>query len=318
MVGALLSVAVFGIFTDLAYMPSYMRLAAQITAGAFIACNVEKEDLKRIPKLIKPAAIMIGGFFCLTIVCGTLIHWLGGLDWVSAFMSAVPGGMSDIPIITADMGGNSGKVAVLQFARLVTGIGVFPSYILFVTKKEQPQENAQISTQRQKKTPGKYDMIPTLLAATAGGLLGKISGVPVGALLFSLIAVLLLKLKFDKAFLPVWMKRTAQVLSGCYVGCSVTLQDVLELKNLVVPVLILLAGYFINCYVCGKLMAKWCGMSRREAMLATTPAGASDMALISADLGVSSPDLVVLQVVRLLTAISVFPQLVNLLVWILT
>ena len=61
-------------------------------------------------------------------------------------------------------------------------------------------------------------------------------------------------------------------------------------------------------------MAKVCGMSRRESMLAATPAGASDMALISADLGVQSPDLIVLQVVRMLVVISVFPQIINLLV----
>ena len=38
------------------------------------------------------------------------------------------------------------------------------------------------------------------------------------------------------------------------------------------------------------------------------------MALISADLGVQSPDLIVLQVVRMLVVISVFPQIINLLV----
>ena len=40
-----------------------------------------------------------------------------------------------------------------------------------------------------------------------------------------------------------------------------------------------------------------------------TPAGASDMALIAADIGVNSPSLVVMQIFRMLMAASIFPQI---------
>lgn len=150
--------------------------------------------------------------------------------------------------------------------------------------------------------------------AAVCGIIGKWSGVPVGALLFALIGVIALKLLFDKAYLPIWMKRAAQVLSGCYIGSSVTLQDVLELKELIPAVILLLLGYTAACLVIGSIISRPCGMRRRESMLAATPAGASDMALISADLGGQSPDLIVLQVVRMLVVISVFPQIIHLLV----
>ena len=104
------------------------------------------------------------------------------------------------------------------------------------------------------------------------------------------------------------------MLSGCYIGSSVTLQDVLELKELIPAVILLLLGYTAACLVIGSIISRPCGMSRRESMLAATPAGASDMALISADLGGQSPDLIVLQVVRMLVVISVFPQIIHLLV----
>ncbi|MDD3393744.1 MAG: AbrB family transcriptional regulator [Anaerotignum sp.] len=314
MVGALLAVSVLSVFTDFAYMPSYARVAAQITAGAFIACTVEKSDLKRLPHIVKPAAILLGGMLCLNLVMGFVIHGVTGLDWITSFMCAVPGGMSDTPIIAADMGGNGGKVAVMQFARLLTGIGLFPSLILAVTRKEKiPQREAPV---REKSAGGKRPAEFALTAAVAGicGVAGKLAGIPVGALLFSLIGVIGLKLLFDKAYLPMWVKRAAQVLSGCYIGSSVTYQDVVELRDLIPAVLLLLLGYTVACLVVGSVMVKVCGMSRRESMLAATPAGASDMALISADLGIQSPDLIVLQVVRMLVVISVFPQIINLLV----
>lgn len=154
----------------------------------------------------------------------------------------------------------------------------------------------------------------TAVVAAVCGIIGKWSGVPVGALLFALIGVIALKLLFDKAYLPIWMKRAAQVLSGCYIGSSVTLQDVLELKELIPAVILLLLGYTAACLAIGSIISGTCGMSRRESMLAATPAGASDVALISADLGVQSPYLIVLQVVRMLVVISVFPQIIHLLV----
>ena len=314
MVGALLAVSVLSVCTDFAYMPSYARVAAQITAGAFIACTVEKSDLKRLPYIIKPAAILLTGMLILNIAMGFLIHGVTDLDWVTAFMCAVPGGMSDTPIIAADMGGNGGKVAVMQFARLLTGIGLFPSLILAVTKQEKiPQrEGRGRVTSGGKKNPAEFAL--TAVVAGVCGVIGKLSGVPVGALLFALIGVIVLKLLFDKAYLPMWMKRAAQVLSGCYIGSSVTYQDVAELKDLIPAVILLLLGYMVTCLIVGGIMAKVCGMSRRESMLAATPAGASEVARIPAPWGVQSPDLIVLQVVRMLVVISVFPQIINLLV----
>ena len=41
-----------------------------------------------------------------------------------------------------------------------------------------------------------------------------------------------------------------------------------------------------------------------------SPAGASDMALISADMGVNSTLLIVAQILRLVAAASVFPQII--------
>ena len=56
-------------------------------------------------------------------------------------------------------------------------------------------------------------------------------------------------------------------------------------------------------------MEKRFGVPLREGMLMLSPAGASDMALISADIGVSSPRLILVQVYRLLIATAVFPQI---------
>lgn len=313
MVGALVGAVALNITTGMAYMPYAGRLAAQITAGAFIGASIKRSDVQRMPKLVKPACILVGGMFVLNMVMGVVIHYTSGLDWMTSFFCAVPGGMSDTPIIAAEMGANGAAVALMQFSRLVCGIGVFPSVILFMTRGEEQQEQAaQVKQAKKKGTPLQVCM--TVAVAGVCGVLGKMSGIPVGALLFAMIGTVIFKLTTDKAVIPLWLKRVAQVLSGTYIGCSIGLQELLDLRFLLLPAVLLVTGYLINCIIISSLLHKYCGLTRRVAMLAATPAGANDMALISGDMGISAPDLNVLQIIRMITVVSVFPQIIHLIV----
>jgi uncharacterized membrane protein AbrB (regulator of aidB expression) len=49
-------------------------------------------------------------------------------------------------------------------------------------------------------------------------------------------------------------------------------------------------------------------------MLATTPAGATDIALSSVDMGVENTDVIILQVFRSVMAMALFPQIINVLI----
>jgi uncharacterized membrane protein AbrB (regulator of aidB expression) len=47
-------------------------------------------------------------------------------------------------------------------------------------------------------------------------------------------------------------------------------------------------------------------------MLITTPAGASDIALSSSDIGVENTDIIIIQIFRAVFAMTIFPQIINL------
>lgn len=310
MVGALVGSVLLNITTDMAYMPYAARLAAQITAGAFIGATIKRSDVKRMPKLAKPACILVGGMLVLNMIMGVVIHYTSGLDWMTSFFCAVPGGMSDTPIIAAEMGANGAAVALMQFSRLVCGIGVFPSVILMMTRNEvQGEQEGRVKEQKKKGVP--WEVGATVCVAAVCGIVGKLSGIPVGALIFSMVGTAVFKLTTDHAVIPMWLKRLAQVLSGTYIGCSIGLQELLDLRFLLLPAVLLVVGYLINCIVISTLLHKFCGLTRRVAMLAATPAGANDMALISGDMGISAPDLNVLQIIRMITVVSVFPQIIH-------
>lgn len=317
MVGSIVAVAIFNITTNSAYMPYSGRLAAQIIAGAFIGVGIEKGDLIRLKSIFKPALTLLIGMLILNVISGFLIYYTSPLDLVTSLMCAVPGGISDIPIISVDMGADSSTVAIMQFVRLVFGIGIFPSMISKVSKsKLYNKEDKRVIFKR---TVNKANSIPYLLltisVASIFGIIGKISGIPSATLVFSMFSVIILKLITGKACMPRWMRRFAQLLAGAYIGSSFEISDVMQLKYLMVPAIVLLLGYFIACFLIGNILHKKFKIPINESMLAATPAGASDMALISAEMGIESADVIVLQIIRMVSAVSIFPQIIRLIVF---
>ena len=346
-IGALFGAAFLGIFFRAAWMPSYTKFAVQAIAGALVGCSMERSDLRRLPRVIKPTLIVLGTFLFLNLLAGTIIHRISPLSWVTALYSVVPGGITDIPIIASDAGADTPKVAVLQLARYIMGVAFFPSMIFaydgFMQKAEakaaekkgtlssgafiaeisssagdSPSAEKNKAAKREKsKTDSTGALLCTLAVSFGAGFIGSLTGIPAGIFLFSIIGVLILKLKFDYAYISPEVKKVILWISGCYIGSLMTMEDVISFKQLALPVLIILGGYIINCFITGKIISRTCGFTRKEGLLITTPAGAADMALTSVDLGVENTDVIIIQIFRAIVAAAVFPQIINLLLLVL-
>ena len=324
MIGAIIAAAALNITSGLASMPYAAKFAAQAIAGAFIGVSISRDDLRHLPRLIRPLAVLLGCYMAVCLITGFIVWRISSLDLMTALMSCVPGGMSDIPIIAADMGADAPKVAVLHFVRMALGISVFPALIRAIDKRasrngesESPvvqAEDALPAAPAAKQPQPKWAFPLCLAVAFAGGWLVRLTGIPAGTLVGSLLSTMLLKLRFGLGFLPPPVKKLAQAFSGAYIGCSVGYSDLLELRFLVLPAIVIVVGFGLNCFCTGRTLQKRFGFERKMSMLAATPAGATDMALISSDIGVEDPDLVVIQILRMVCVILIFPQVISLIV----
>ncbi len=333
LVGGIIGAAILNIIWDIAYIPKLGKIFAQSMAGAFIGSSVKRNELGEMRRIAKPAAILLGSYLIMNLLMGWLLYTVSPISAATAWFSAVPGGINDIPLIAADMGANAPQVAILQFVRLVIGVGVFPGMIQWLCRNKENSDTPPVLPE----TSNQADAVTTAITATtaatataapakqkkkihfwitmgvafACGLIGNVTGIPAGILVFALAGTIVLNLTWGKAFLPSKVKRFAQLFSGAYIGCSIGWADVLQLRYLILPAILITAGYTTFCVLCGRALQRYCHMSPKEAMLAATPAGASDMALISMDLGVQSTDLVLLQVLRLIVVSSLFPQVIQ-------
>ena len=314
MIGAVCGTVLLSLTLRCAAMPYAAKFSAQVTAGAFIGCSVEKSDLLQLRNAYRPALVVLGSFLLLNFSVGLLLWRITDIDLLTALLCAVPGGMSDLTLTAADMGADISHVVVLQFVRLCAGIGLFPSWIVWLDRKFVRKERAQSETAFSMKERKKSDSPPAgvlciLLSAGVCGFLGRCLRLPAGALIFSMMGSLFLKMTVLPVSLPRWIKRLAQILSGAYIGCSVSYDSLMKIHTLLIPAMIIVFAYMLNALLVGNLLFRRFCIPFREAMLMATPAGASDMALISADIGVQSPILIVVQILRMLAAAAIFPQI---------
>ena len=79
-VGAIIGVAALNIGFEAASFPGIARTVAQITAGAFIGCSVSKADMKNLPRIVKPLAILITGYLVLNLAAGFLLYGISQMD----------------------------------------------------------------------------------------------------------------------------------------------------------------------------------------------------------------------------------------------
>lgn len=323
MIGAFAGVAALGLTAGCSWVPPDTKVAVQVIAGAFVGCSMERGDVARLRRIGGPVLLMLGSFLVLNLALGFAIWAASPLDLVTALMCAVPGGINDTPIVAADMGADAPAVTALQLIRQILGIGVLPALILAFDRRRAAQGRPDPADERaadgqanaprvKSKQKSPAAIAAALGAAAAAGIVGRMTGIPGMTFAFAIVAVLVLKLAFDFAYLPKKVKKACQIVAGCYLGTLVTAESLAGLAALVPAVAILVAGYTLNCFLTGRLERALFGYGRKEGMLIASPAGASDMALIIDDLGVKNTDIVIMQVVRAVVVMSVFPQMVNL------
>ena len=327
LVGAVVGSTVLSVGYSMAEMPYAAKFMAQATAGAFIGVSFERDDLKKLKNAYKPTLVVLSSMMTINILAGFVLFAFLNMDLLTALLCGIPGGVSNTPMIAAEVGAVVSQIVFIQFIRMCAGIGVFPSLVKFLTRHEEmPDEEeiarakAEMLAQKEsvKKRAVPYFTPLVLVVAVFSGWIGRISDIPAGPLVFSMIGVFLLKLTGITGKLPMPIKRVAQVLSGAYIGCSISYEDVMDFPRLILPAMIVVAFYILNAVIVGNFLSRKFRIPRREALLMVTPAGASDMALISSEIGVHSTNLVIMQIIRMLCAVSIFPAVHIFIVSVLT
>lgn len=320
MVGAALFCGVGNILFDIGAIPSYIKLSAQILTGIYIGLNVDVQELKNLGKIVKPLMIVIVGLLLTNILTGLIIVRFSPMNLMSALLAASAGGVNNMPLIAGDLGGDPSIVAIFQCVRMIIGIGIFPSMIYSITVKtngkplKKDRADAPVQKEPTNKKQHIWDLIKAGILAVCGGIFGSWLNIPSSYLLLPILTSIFYKGFHKEANASVNFRRIAQILSGIYIGSCFNAQNSSMMRSLGIPIAVMIALFIVNFIVCGFILYKLHCFDLMESLLAASPAGASDMALITADLGIQNTYLNLLHVLRLLVVITVFPFVFDVLV----
>lgn len=317
LIGAIIFSAVFNIVTDLGAFPIGMKTVVQAIAGGFIGQRVTRQDVSELRKTFVGGLLVLGMMIAYTLGMGTLLAAISPMDLATAYVAVMPAGLSDSAIICADLGADPTQTTVMQLVRTLFSIVILPQVVYRFCAhydKRAGIKKPEFTKAVGIKTPAvrtKRNFTITFLLAEGFGLLGMLSGIPAGALTFAILSVASLNVRTGKAFLPNWLKLVAQCMTGIIVGIKVTMQDIQNIPYLIVPVLLTLASLLILNFLSGFLLHKISKLDIATSLFGTIPAGISDMALISADLGGNAPKVGMLQLVRFVGILSIMPSIIK-------
>lgn len=315
LIGAVIASAVLTAGFHLGGVPPVSKHIAQVVAGVFIGCSATRDDFRQLRTFSRPVILITCSLLLVNVTVGGLLYLTGYSDLLSCLICAVPGGISDVTLIAVDFGADASKVLLIHFCRLVVGVAVFPTVVQRITPP-MPEEAGPSAARKGERLdrPGVLWLLAALAVSSAGALLGNRLGVPAASILFPLFITFALNLSGFSIPFPSWLRQAAQAVSGAYIGGLLDPSRFGSPAAALSAVVITIAVLLANALFFGKWMERRFQVPLREGMLMLTPAGAGDMALISADIGVSSPRLILVQVYRLLIATAIFPHLCLLLV----
>lgn len=315
MIGALVLVAILNITTGMAYLPQEYKVLTQIVTGAFIGARISKSDILGLKEVVKPAILIVSCMAIMNFILGYILYRNSDMDITTALFSTAPGGMMDMTLIAHELKADSAKVVMFQLIRLISVIGLIPmilkSLIRFKEGENFLQEDKVIKNKKENNKKTLENTFLTLMIGFISGCLGMISGIPAGALSFSMLGVGAFNIILDKGYMSIGLRHIIQMLGGALIGSRIEISDVIGVKEMIPLVGIVVIGFTIMNLLIGTIVYKSTNFNIATSLFSSAPGGVADISIIASEMGADTPKVAVIQLVRLVSIVSFYPILIQ-------
>lgn len=320
MLGSLIAVALFNVISNRAFLPVYVRLIAQISTGTYLGTKFSKNDVSSLKKVLVPGIFMSLLMIAFSLVISYVMSKGFNIDYVTAVFSSSPGGLMDMSLLAYEFNANTSQVALLQLIRMISVLLLVPFISKKCSMKFINKEKQKNSEKIKGKTENKYNFLEnydyfilTIIIGIIGGFIGYFFKIPAGAMSCSMLFVAIFNVKKGKAYMPLQLRKFIQALGGALIGSRVNFNDILGIKSLLIPILIIVIGFSIMNVVVAFILYRTTRFSLITSFLSAAPGGMSDIALMAEDLGADGSQVAMMQFIRVCFIISLYPIIIKLL-----
>lgn len=152
----------------------------------------------------------------------------------------------------------------------------------------------------------------TVLLAVAGGSLGLMMKLPAGALLGSMVAVAIVNILGINLEMPQSFNTLAQMIIGSFLGLMVTQEVISGLKSYLLSSIMVVVLLAVFGALTGFIVSKITGIDLYTSIFGSVPGGMQEMVVLSEAYDVNHPAVVVIQAVRRVMIVIIYPLLVHL------
>lgn len=154
-------------------------------------------------------------------------------------------------------------------------------------------------------------LLLTIAVAMAGGYCALYFHVPAGALIGSMIAVAVVNVAFDVAYIPAGWKFYTQISTGAYIGAKLSRSEAAGLKIILKPAVILAAVMIAFTVGISLVICSISDLTIATALFAVAPAGITDMTLASMEFDAEPSVVALMQTVRIIFTICLLPPIIK-------
>ena len=126
LLGSMVAVGIYNCLGFDSYMPVQARIGVQIVIGCLLGLRLNREAFVQLKTVIRPVLIIVPSLLTFGMVTGFILHKVFGFDVYTAFLSSTPGGLTELSLLAATLGGDGPKVAVMHTFRLITVVTTTP------------------------------------------------------------------------------------------------------------------------------------------------------------------------------------------------
>lgn len=274
--------------------------------GVMLGASVTPDVISGLLNWTIAIAVMIPFLSVAAGVSYLIYRKIGRYDPVTAFFSAMPGGLNDMILIGNAYGGSEKKIALAHASRILTTIifvGLFFGLVFGVQANKEASTNWIALAAL---TP--MDWLILLGCAALGGPVGKALKLPTSALLgpmfLSAIAHVTHMVEIAP---PTLLVIGAQIVLGSIIGCRFIGSTLREIGR----DLLLGVGSCLSMLICAMIFtvggASITGVPMANVFLAFSPGGLTEMSLLALAMHLDVAFVSVMHIMRILLVVAVAP-----------
>jgi uncharacterized protein len=289
-------------------LPFAPFLVAQGVIGCLVGNSIPLAILDDLGRAWPLFAAGILSVIAAASVIGYVMTLRGSLPGTTAIWGTSPGASTPMIIMSEAYGADPRLVAVMQYLRVACVIAVAALVAKVAAMLAGTQVVAAASETVWFPSFSWQSAVATTGIAGFGSLIGYWLGMPAGAMLFPMVATMVLhESGWATVALPPWILAASYALIGWSVGLRFTRPILMHAFRALPEILLCVFMLILFCMLIAVLLVLLGGIDPLTAFLATSPGGADTIAIIAASSSADMRFVVTMQMSRLIVVILVSP-----------